>query len=56
VRSHQLALGAFNGIARFGFVLKFLGPLFLASGLQSGVVLTYHDRAMLLVFAQALLA
>jgi hypothetical protein len=56
VRSHQFALGAFDGIARFHFLFKFFGALFVSPRLQSRMMLAHHHGPMALVFAQALLA
>src|ERR1035437_9528593 len=52
----QLALRALNRIAVFHSCLERIGLLLLPACLQSGVMLAYHQRAMLVVRLNALLA
>src|ERR1039457_1546687 len=54
--AHQFALRAFNGIAVFHALFQGVGLLLRSPVLQRGVMFSHQDRAVSLVFAQALSA
>jgi hypothetical protein len=54
--THQFALRAFNGIAVFHALFEGVGLLLRSPVLQRAIMFSHQDRAVSLVFAQALSA